>query len=772
MRLLLGLIFVSWMPFLSAQEITLSGVVTDDSGEPVVGVTVADTVSRRGTATNSAGYFSLRVPGGRQVLRFSHVSYGRVVMPLAAVRDSSLAVSLAPRSADEVTITAEALALRPLSQMSLTQLPMTVVKQLPALMGERDVLKVLALTPGVTTGTEGTSGLLVRGGTPDQNLMLLDGAPVYNASHLFGFLSVFNPDAIKDVALYKGGFPARYGGRLSSVLDITLREGATSEHRGEAGIGLLASRLLFEGPIGKQKKGSYLISGRASYLGVLLLPLRVLYNEGSVTTYVNYWMSDLNAKVNYATGPRSRLSFSIYGGLDDFAAIDGFSAVETRFGLRWGNRTATLRHTHLIGSKWFGQAMGIYSTYQYGLSFRERNTTRTGDSTVVSTQQVRSRSLVEDWGVRYKLEGYLSSSLTVRFGLETTRHLFNPSLFTVTSDSVNEEQGADPIITFETGLYAEATWKPVPKAEVNAGFRLSTYHVDGRNFAGPEPRLSAGYRLPGDVLIKASYSRMYQYLHLLTNSGVGLPNDIWVPVTSTIPPSTADQAAIGLERAFPSIGVNVSVEAYVKRLTSLTDYARGSNFLEVFGSDWQRNLITGGEGRVRGLEVFVQRDIGRLTGWAAYTWSVNERRFADTGPEWYPFRFDRPHVANLTLMYALSKKWRVSGTYVFQSGFPVTVPIGRAESPEGGFSWIYGSKGNYRTTSYQRVDIGFDRTSKTKKGNEKVFSIGCYNVLNRRNTFYVEQSRRTDQVTGVSTWSLRERAFLPILPYMAWAWKF
>ncbi len=770
---LLGLFWFSSLGALLGQDITLSGIVRDASGEPVVGISVADTLSRRGAVTNTSGYFSLRAPAGAQVLRVSHVSYARLYVPLHAERDSFLNLTVEPRTAETVTITADPLAVKPLSQMSVSTIPMSVVKSLPALMGERDVLKALALMPGVTTGIEGTSGLLVRGGSPDQNLMLLDGAPVYNVSHLFGFLSVFNPDAIKDVALYKGGFPARYGGRLSSVLDITMREGATSEHRGEAGIGIISSRVLLEGPLGKSKKGSYLVSARSSYLGLLLIPVKILYAQGDADAYYNYWMVDFNAKMNYQAGKNGRISLSLYGGNDNFNAVDGSFGPESRFGLNWGNQTATLRYTHLLGSKWFGQAMGIYSRYQYQLLASQKDSVRTGDTTYVNTNRVRSQSLVADIGAKYKLEGYLSSSLTLRLGAEVTRHQFTPSLFRIQSDTTEDRQGSGSIYTVEAGAYAEATWKPKPWLEINGGLRLSAYSVAGRNYAAPEPRLSAGIQLPANFQFKGSYSRMKQYLHLLTNSGVGLPNDIWVPVTAVIPPSQSDQFALGLEKDLPARKLHFSVEAYYKRLSSLTDYARGSNFLEVFSADWQNYLLTGGTGRIRGLEFFAQRTEGKVSGWVSYTLSKNERSFAQTdGGAWYPFRYDRRHVATVAGIFTLSKHWKASTTFSYSSGFPVSVPIARAQGPEGGWTWVYGPKGNYRTSSYQRLDVGFDHIKTSKNGNEKIFSIGCYNTLNRKNPFYIDIKGSSDPVTNVRSYNLVQRSFLPILPYFGWSWKF
>jgi hypothetical protein len=751
-----------------AQDITLSGLLLDPSGEPVVGASVSDTLSRRGTQSNAAGYFSLRTPAGAQALRVSHAAHAPMWLIMTASRDTFLRIALQDRSSDAVVISADPLALRPLSEMSVSRVPISLVKALPALMGERDLLKALALMPGVAVGSEGSSGLLVRGGSPDQNLLLLDGAPVYNASHLFGFLSIFNPDAIKDAALYKGGFPARYGGRLSSVLDVTLREGASARRSAEGGIGIVSSRGLLEGPLGK---GSYLLSGRSSYLGLLLLPVRLLYRQGNADAYYSYWMGDLNAKFSHPVGKTGRLSLSLYGGYDRYGAVDGSSGPESRFGLAWGNQTATLRYAH-TGRRWFGQALLLYSRYQYRLDVSQRDSLRIGDSSFFQTARVSSQSLVRDLGATYRLEGYLCPRLTLRLGAELTRHQFQPALFLLRGETGEQRQGASPIRTWEAGAYAEASWRPAQWMELNGGMRVSAYAAEGARYAGPEPRLSMGFQLPGRFQLKASYSQMRQYLHLLSNSGVGLPNDIWVPVTAQIPPSRAVQAGLALEKQLPALKLFLSAEVYAKRLSGLSDYARGANFLDVFASDWQQFLLTGGEGRIQGLELFAQRTQGRFSGWMSYTLSRNERRFPQAeGGAWYPFRYDRRHVAALAGVYALSKRWKVSATFSYSSGFPVTVPVARALSPEGFEVWVYPARGNYRSPSYQRLDIGFDHSRLTRRGRERIFSFGCYNALNRQNPFYLDIVSQADPVTGISSNRLVQRSFLPILPYFGWSWK-
>ena len=574
--ILYSLFFVS--DLLQAQAVpsrfTISGYVRETgSQEALIGVNVYLPGTTTGTTTNTYGFYSLTLPAQDSLrLAYSFVGYETLERTVTFRSNQTRNVLLTPgRVLTEVQVTATSVGekVSESAQMSTIEVPISQIKKIPAFLGEKDVLKVLQLMPGVQKGSEGQTGIYVRGGGPDQNLIILDDAVVYNANHLFGFFSVFNGDAIKSVELIKGGFPARYGGRLSSVIDLNMKDGNREKLHGEGGIGLIASRLVLEGPLSKNKKGSFVVSGRRTYLDILAAPL--IRAESGGTTSAGYYFYDLNAKANYDLGSKDKLYLSGYFGRDRFYASDNTDNTDT--GLSWGNATGTLRWNHLFNQKLFSNLSLIFSDYKFQISSTETGTTD------AQTYSLHYNSGIRDFALKYDFDYYPTPQHSVRMGLQSTYHRFTPSAVVVQNASINQSiNNISNIDVLETGVYAEDTWRPSNRWRVNGGLRLSYFQGSGVNYLRPEPRLSAAYTLKPDLSIKASYALMNQYVHLLSNTGIGLPTDLWVPTTDRIKPQQSQQVAIGVAKDFTNQGLALTVEGYYKTMNNIINYKEGASF--------------------------------------------------------------------------------------------------------------------------------------------------------------------------------------------------
>lgn len=768
---------------LSAPAQTLSGYVTDGkTGEALIGATVYETRSRTGAATNRYGFYSLPLNGSDAQLTVSFLGYEPATVGFAVSKDTILNIRLeqSSQALKEVSVTGKATQRE--TPLGLVNIPVARLKSIPVLMGEPDIIKALSLTPGVSIGNEGTSNLLVRGGTPDQNLILLDEATVYNVSHLFGLVSVFNPDAIKNVDLYKAGFPARFGGRLSSVLDITMKEGNNQEKKGEWSIGLLSSRFNLEGPLSSKLKGrtSYMVSARAFYLGVFTLPNYIAFKLRKESRFFTYWMYDANFKINHKFKNGGQFFLSFYNGNDFFRSGDGQSDQRSTFGLTWGNTTATARYVRPLTPKLFFKSALTYTRYRYGINIE--------NFAVVDGREVRDNFLystpsIRDWTLKTSMDWFPNTNHQVKAGFEGILHQYRPTnietSFAVNPDTLRKIN--TPVPATEMAVFVEDYIRIAPWLKTNLGFRGVVFNVPDATYFSPEPRLTANVLLPGGFAVKGAYSQMRQFIHLLINNGIGLPNDIWVPATRQVPPQQSRQVALGITKTLPKANLELSLEAYHKTMTNLIDYKEGVNYLTNF-RPWEETVERNGIGEAYGLELFVNRTQGRFTGWLAYTLAWNTRRFAaiNNGKQ-YTAPFDRRHNIALTGVYQLSPKISVSANWIFQSGSPVTVPVAVRQDFERGFPvFIYGERNNFRMPAYHRLDVAFTFRHETRKGKQATWAVGVYNLYNRVNPFYVDVQRRLiwqnqadfgGPITGSDNW-LRMGGFLPVLPFVTYSKKF
>jgi outer membrane receptor for ferrienterochelin and colicin len=795
--------------------ITISGYVREaGSQEALIGVNVyrsgSDTGGATvGTQTNTYGFYSITLPAQDSLqLIYSMVGYTTQQQTITARKSQVVSVLLSSGTLLREVVVKSGRADERVSdspQMSQIDVPVSQIKKIPALLGEKDVLKVLQLMPGVQKGSEGQSGIYVRGGGPDQNLIVLDDAVVYNASHLFGFFSVFNGDALKSVELTKGGFPARFGGRLSSVIDLNMKDGNREKLHGEGGIGLVASRLTLEGPLTKKKAGpgstSFLVSARRTYLDVLAAPFIAAASDGN--TGAGYFFYDLNAKLNTELGPRDKLYLSGYFGRDKFHATNesdnGQSRLET--GLGWGNATGTLRWNHLFSDKVFGNASLIFSNYDFLITGSQKQTSRSN----VIESSLRYQSGIRDLGLKYDLDIYPNPQHSLRVGVQATAHRFTPSAIVINNSDISENRTeVEAIDVTEAGLYAEDTWKPNARWRINGGLRLSAFLHKNVTYLRPEPRLSVAYMLKPDLSLKASYALMNQYVHLLSNTGIGLPTDLWVPTTDRIAPQQSQQWAVGMAKDFPNQGLTLTVEGYYKRMSNIINYREGASFLLIedpTNADrirWEDN-VTAGRGWSYGLEVLLQKKVGRFSGWLGYTWSQTQWQFAELngGQPFFP-RYDRRHDASVVGIYELSPRITLSATWVYGTGQALTLPQARytAYPDNAGSSQFfytgpgarvpllsqlfgygrevndYGPKNSFRAEAYHRFDVSIQFHKKMRRGHERTWEFSAYNAYNRRNPFFYNFITLYDAPTNTSTTSLTRFSVFPIVPAVSYNFKF
>ncbi|MCE6990797.1 TonB-dependent receptor [Dyadobacter sp. CY323] len=784
----------------SAQErITISGFVKEEgSQEQLPGVNVYLAGTPYGAVTNTYGFYSLTVPvSDSATISFSFVGYEKTDHKLSLQKNASLSIFLKTiNQLEEVVVSArrqEDYVSRNV-QMSQIEIPIAQLKKVPAFFGEKDVLRILQLMPGVQKGTEGQTGLYVRGGGPDQNLIILDDAVVYNANHLFGFFSIFNSDALKSVELTKGGFPARYGGRLSSVLEMNMKEGSKDKLHGEGGIGLISSRLTLEGPISKGKS-SFLISGRRTYIDVLASPLIAQSQKGDDSQVKpGYYFYDLNAKMNYDLGPKDKLYVSGYFGRDKFHAREKSSDSETRAGLDWGNATATMRWNHLLNQKLFVNTSFIFSKFNFGVSSYSKEF---GDGATDDEFSLEYSSKIRDFGLKTDFDFYPSPKHAVRFGAQATLHKFVPSALAIEGSFIDNpiERSVTPVNTLETGIYIEDTWQALDALKINGGMRLSTFQTESKTYMRPEPRISAALRLARDFSFKASYARMNQYVHLLSNTGLGLPTDLWVPTTDRVAPQQSQQVAAGFAKDLERPALTLTLEGYYKKMNHILNYKEGSSFLSINGENaselsWEDN-VTSGKGWSYGAEFLVQKKTGRLSGWVGYTlswtrWQFPELNFGET---FFP-RYDRRHDLSIVGIYEISKRITVSSTWVYGTGNALTLPVSTYKgvsdnlmtriNPNGKpvIGWNgptvseFGQKNSFRAEPFHRMDFSI-QFHKNKKRHERTWEFGVYNVYNRRNPFFYDLSDETiGNGTSTSKRTLKRYSLFPVLPYFSYNFKF
>lgn len=779
--LYLFLFFIAFQGIYAQNKFTISGYISEKgSKENLPGVTVYIPKLKVGTTTNSYGFYSITLPKDSVEVIFSYVGFKAKKISFYLDKNISFNVEMGTEYLQEVTVSAEqSRKISEETQMSSVDIPIEQIKQIPALMGEKDVIKVIQLMPGVQKGSEGSTGIYVRGGGPDQNLIILDEAPVYNVNHLFGFFSVFNGDALKSVELIKGGFPARYGGRLSSVIDLQMKDGNKEKIHGEAGIGIIASRLTLEGPIIKNKC-SFLVSARRTYIDALVAPF--LPKDGKL----GYYFYDMNAKINYVINDKNRLYLSGYFGQDKFYLKRKTVDSESMSGINWGNATSTLRWNHLFNSRLFSNLSLIFTNYKLGIENKDKYSN--------DYYNLKYISNIRDFGFKYNFDFMPQPNHYIRFGLNSTWHHFIPQALVVkASDPVNEiNNKAKAIDTYEGGIFIEDDWRMTSKLKMNIGFRLSAFSSNGINFVNPEPRASLRYLLGNDFSLKGSYAIMNQYLHLLSNTGIGLPTDLWVPATNKVKPQQSQQVALGLAKDLPKKNITITVEGYYKWMKNVLNYKEGANFLNIGDNsnaesqnDWQTKVVSG-RGLSYGAEFLVQKKVGKFTGWIGYTLSWTWLQFDSLNfGERFPARYDRRHDISVVGIYKINDHITLSATWVYGTGNAITLPIAsygveqhttpgtqQSQSSVGGIwpysmAGDYGKKNSFRMSPYHRMDIGIQFHKKLKRC-IRTFEFSIYNVYSHQNPFfyYIDYDQNSKKN------KLMQASLFPILPSVSWSYKF
>lgn len=724
-------------PAQNTEKHTISGTVKSQStGETLIAATIRVAGTTLATASNEYGFYSLTLPNGNYALEISAIGSKPYKTTIELNKNVNLNVSLADDQnlLETVTITSNS-SQRNIQtpQMGMERLSISETKMVPVLMGEPDLIKTLQLLPGVKTAGEGNGGMFVRGGSADQNMILLDEAPVYNASHLLGFFSTFNSDAIKNVTLYKSGMPAQYGGGLSSVLDVKMNDGNNQKFGVSGGIGIIAARLNVEGPIQKEKS-SFLISARRTYADMFLK----LSSDTSINNTQLYFY-DVNAKANYILGDKDRLYISGYFGKDVLAS-DNLS------GINWGNATSTLRWNHVFSNKLFSNTSIIFSNYNYKIQ------ANTDENSLTLFSQIR------DWNFKEDMQWYANEKNTVSFGLNSIFHTIKPGEVLATGNSGFISQNLQNRFSLENAIYASNTWKAGNAFNLTYGLRVSAfsilgpgdyYTIDGsgnitgttnykrgeivKTYINLEPRISASLQVNESASVKASYVRNVQNLHLISNSNAASPTDRWVASTNIIKPELSDQVSVGY---YKNIGnsYELTAETYYKSLQNQIDYRNGA---DIFTNRPIETQLLFGKGRAYGLELLIKKKAGRLTGWLGYTLSKTERKIDGINDnEWYNARQDKTHDISFVSIYKLSQKWTVSANWVYSTGNAVTFPNGKYKLL--GQSYFYFSERNAdRMPSYHRLDLGATRTLKQTRKFSSELSFSLYNAYGRKNPFRI-----------------------------------
>lgn len=741
---------------------TYSGFVEEaGSHERLVGVNVAVPSLNIGTTTNSYGYYSLSVPVTDTLEAVvSFIGYESQVFYMYQGNSDINDFQLRPKSTEltEVTVTDKMLSSE-LVQASETALGPEVFEKMPSLLGEIDVIKVLQMLPGVQSGSEASSGLYVRGGSPDQNLLLLDGVPVYNASHLFGFFSVFNADAIKNVTLTKGGFPARYGGRLSSVVSIDMKEGNMNEYHGRGSLGLLASRLTVEGPIVKNKT-SFALSGRRTYFDLLMRPFWDDDNS------IGYFFHDVNAKLNHIFSRNDRLYLSFYTGKDKFYYNLSDLNFKSENSVQWGNYTGSMRWNHIYNNKLFGNLTALYTQYEFRTSIYYENKLRANGFDYFSR--------IRDYGLHYDFEYQPVLNHKFRYGISYTFHDFKPRSAEIlggfgaelsdTSFDISQRNFSNDLY-----VYAEDQWDISENWKANYGLHYATYFVKDAFYHSLQPRAGLRYLLHDDWSLKASYARMMQSVHLLTNNSVGLPTDIWVTSNERVKPQYSQQLALGSTKNFGE-DWELTSEVYYKWMHNLIAYKEGSGLLN--STNWANAVETDGTGKSYGAEVFLRRSAGKTTGWIGYTLSWTQRQFSNiNGGETFPFKYDRRHDVSVVFNHAFSERFDFSFNWVYGTGVAFTMPLsdylvfdefGNVEEVT-----QYSARNAYRMPAYHRLDVGFN-FHKTTDWGKGTFNISLYNAYSRRNPYAIEIQRQPDSPKR----KIMQVSLFPVIPSISYTFEF
>lgn len=768
---------------MAQKRYSISGYVKESgSSELLPGVNIYIPELKAGTITNNYGFYSISLPQGEYSIQYSYAGYEPVVKNVNLNTNLLIDISLSGITLREVIISSEKGEKESENnKISVISLPVKQIQKIPGLLGEKDVFKALQLMPGVQKGSEGNSGLYVRGGGPDQNLIILDDAPVYNANHLFGFFSIFNGDALKSVELIKGGFPARFGGRLSSVVEMTMKDGNKQKFSGEAGIGIISSRILLEGPL-KKNVSSFIVSGRRTYIDALTRPFMDESERGG------YYFYDLNAKLNYEFGARNRLFVSGYFGRDKFNVVTRYRQDEKQEGgLYWQNSTATVRWNHIFGSNIFSNTSFIFSRYNLKIfNYVEEDK---------ESYSLEYLSGIRDFAIKYDLEYNISPKYNLRIGTNLVNHRFAPSALVEKDKSALIYKNNKTLYeSFEGGLYSENKITLGENFKANAGIRYSFFIADKKHYSAFEPRIVMNYRLSNNFSLKAGYAEMNQYIHLLSNTGIGLPTDLWVPSTDKVKPQHSRQISAGIARDIAPTDITVTLEGYYKKSKRILGYKPGASFMELDDPTeaqnftWEDN-VTAGSGKSYGAEFLIHRKSGRLSGWIGYTLSWTKLQFdaLNDGKEFWA-RYDRRHDISIVSIFSLKENITLSATWVYGTGNAISLPMGEypasmhqpymdafimAGNPilYNYYNTVtdYGEMNSYRIKPYHRMDFAV-QFHKVKSNFERTWEIGVYNAYNRKNPFFyfIDEVYENQSVTS----KLKQVSIFPIIPSVTYSIKF
>lgn len=721
------------------QKHTVSGTIKDQqTGETLIGASISLVGSpESGSVSNHYGFYSVSAPENNYTLVASFSGYKDDSIKISLQHDQMLTIQLVPQSTKMQEIVIKARKGDNITQTlpGVQKISINEIKNVPVIFGEKDILKTIQLLPGIKSGGDGSAGFFVRGGSADQNLILLDEATVYNASHLLGFFSTFNSDAIKDVTIYKGDMPAQYGGRLSSLLDIQMNDGNNKNYKVSGGIGLISSRINFEGPIVKNK-GSFIISARRTYADLFLK----LSKDSTINKSILYFY-DINAKANYQFGEKNRLFLSGYFGKDKL----GYG---TQFGIDWGNSTGTLRWNHIFNNKLFSNTSLIYSDYDYQVNINQSN------------NNVGILSKIKDFSLKSDFQYYQGIKNKINFGVNLINHVFTPGTIEASETSNYNPLTLEKKYALDGSAYVSDEWTPTSRWKFNTGLRLTSFSIIGpgefytydkngnvidtatyssgkivKSYLNLQPRIAANYQLNQNSSLKFSYSRNVQNLHLLSNSTGGNPTDVWIPSSNNVKPEIADQISAGYYRNISRNRYEFSGEVYYKFLQNQIDYKDGA---ELVANSTVESQLLFGKGKAYGLELYAKKKYGKLTGWISYTLSRTEKLIDGiNNNNWYPNTQDQTHNVAVVAMYTLNKKWTLSSDFVYNTGNAVTYPSGKY-SVNGNTVFYYTERNGYRMRSYNRLDISATLQGKKTAKFDGSWTFSVYNVYGRENPYFVQ----------------------------------
>jgi hypothetical protein len=779
-KILFLLIFTAIISVSFAQKFTISGYVREKStGEDLIGANVYIKSVSKGTTTNQYGFYSLSLEKGKYIVTYSFIGYKDYEETIILDKDIKKNVNIENSviTTNEVIISAEKTQNIQSTQMGQVKLSIEKIKAIPAFLGEIDILKTIQLLPGVQSGGEGSSGFYVRGGGPDQNLILLDDATVYNASHLFGFFSVFNADAVKDINLIKGGMPAQYGGRLSSVLDITMKDGNNRKFEVDGGIGVISSRLTIQGPI-KKDTSSFIVSARCTYIDILIKPF---VKETAKAKGSGYYFYDLNAKASYRFSDKDRVFISGYYGKD--VAVYKNKEADFDVNIPWGNGTASLRWNHLFSDKLFSNTIATYSNYKFNFK------------AISEDMELNMFSGITDYSIKSDFNFLPSPQHNLKFGLQYVKHIFVPSSVTAKVQEATIEPDAIDQHARDASIYINEDFDINENLKVSGGLRgtffqqvgpftryvkdaddktIDTLTFDkGKNvkaFKNVEPRFSMRYAINKNNSFKASYTQNYQYIHLATISSASMPTDLWIPSSDLVKPQFGVQYSVGYFKNFKNDNFETSAEIYYKELENQIEYKDGAMPMNNIGDNTD-NMLTFGKGRSYGLELFIKKKQGKTTGWIGYTLSKTDKTFADlNNGETYSAKYDRRHDISFTLTHEISEKWTFSMVWVYASGNTMSIPE-EIYLINNQLVFQYGDINSFRMKPYHRLDLSATYIAKKTDKYESSWNFSIFNAYNRYNPYFI-YFKAEGNINKELVFVAKQVSLFPILPSITWNFKF